>query len=109
MPSSRQARATRTAISPRFAIRTLLNISLPSLPCSRASLTRPGMSHLVRARGGLRVVHTVHTVHTVHATHATHAAHPVDAVDAVQFCGVHRFEGDERLVVFDGVPVADEH
>src|ERR1700761_4894267 len=82
MPSSRQAEITRSAISPRFAIRTFLNMP--------TSLPRPYREQRLTVFHGLPVLsEDLHhftgnvALDLVHELHGFHDAHPLANGDGV--------------------------
>src|SRR5260370_31374813 len=109
-PSSRHARMTRTAISPRFAIRTLENIAKSdsrSWPCQ--GLPAPASYSAPRRRSG-RGIDEEQRLSVLHRRAVVHQ-HPGDATihiagDLIEH--LHLLEDADRLPGVDVVPFVDE-
>src|SRR5215467_11716740 len=81
MPSSLHARSTRNAISPRFAIKILSNISLYDhqrlAELDRLAVLDQDLDHRARARGG-NLVHGLHRLDDQQRVAGTHPAADLD-------------------------------
>src|SRR5471032_54756 len=94
-PSSCNARITRTAISPRLATRTRLNISGPLNRVERSAVDGLELEEQLTVLDRVRVA----DVDLVHETHHL-------GLDLVH--QLHRLEDAERLPRCDGVALLDE-
>src|SRR6218665_1896405 len=111
MPSSRQARMTRRAISPRLAISTFLN----TMSCLRGALRRPRMSNGLDAEQRLAELDRLTILHEDlrHATRhvgldLVHQFHGFDDAEHLALLH-HRAHLHEGRLVRGGRPVERPH